>query len=567
MTKSSISLLFFLFTCSIFSQDKLHDYKSPLDIPLALSANFGELRPNHFHSGLDFRTQSVVNKNVYSIEDGYISRIGVNAGGYGLVLYINHPKTGQTSVYAHLNSFAPQIAQYVKEEQYKQEKYAININDIPADKLPIKKGDFIAKSGNTGSSGGPHVHFEIRDTDSQNTIDPLPYYIDNIKDDISPEIRGIAVYPLEGKGIVNGKIITPFRENFPVKTDRKYPPLKSKIEAWGLVGIGIHTIDRMSNTTFSYGVKEIKLYCNEEEIFRSNIDYIDFSTSKMINSFVDYNYWKRNKRFYAKSFIEPGNKLHIIDDTKNGYINIDEEKNYKIRYELKDVHGNITTYSFNIEGKRKDIPNLPPCSLVMKWDENNTYMDEEIQIKVPKEHLYRDINFILQKENSTKHYSPLYKIHTSYEALNKPSQISLQIKNDTLVEKQQYGIISIDNRGKTNWIGGSYEGGKMIGNIGELGLTITISADTKSPEITPVNQTDWTKNKKIIIKLADDLSGIQSFSGTVNGKFALFEHDVKSPNYTYRFDSERLEEGDHELEFTAIDKVGNESSYKTTFTY
>lgn len=563
--KLIFSIYILLFSLQTFSQNE-YNYASPLDIPLALSANFGELRPNHFHSGLDFRTQSVVNKNVYSIEDGYISRIGINAGGYGLVLYINHP-TGQTSVYAHLNSFSDKIAKFVKEEQYRLEQYAININDIPADKLPVKRGEFIAKSGNTGGSGGPHVHFEIRDTQSENTIDPLPYYIENIKDDVSPEIKGIAVYPLSGKGVVNGKIVTPFRENLPAKADRKYPPLKSRVEAWGLIGIGIQTIDRMSNTSFSYGVKEVKLYCDDQEIFYSDISLVDFSTTKMINTLIDYDYWRKNKQFYMKSFIEPGNTLHIYDPNKNGYINIDQEKTYRLRYELKDVHGNITTYSFYIEGKKREIPAQPTCSLVMKWDEDNKYIDDDFFLEVPQRHLYRDINFTLKKENNSSYYSSIYKVNTSYEPLNKAANISIVLKNDTLIEKRQYGVIAIDRQGKKNWLGGEYDEGLINAKINELGLNVAVAADTLSPEITPIKEAEWNKNQKIIIKLTDNLSGIKSFKGTIDGKFALFEHDVKSPNYIYRFDSERLKKGTHELEFTAIDKAGNESNYKITFIY
>ena len=567
MKKYLLSILIFLIPFYLFSQNNKYQYGSPLDIPLALSANFGELRPNHFHSGLDFRTQSVVNKSVYSIEEGYISRIGINVGGYGLVLYIEHPKTGQVSVYAHLNSFSDKIAQLVKEEQYKREQYAINIENIPSDKLPVKKGEFIAKSGNTGSSGGPHVHFEIRDAKTQNTIDPLPYYIDEIKDDVSPEIRGIAVYPLEGKGIVNGKVITPFRENLPIKADRSYPPLKSKVEAWGKIGIGIYTIDRMTNTSFSYGVKEVRLYCDDKEIFYSDISLVYFSTSKMINTLVDFNYWKRNKRFYMKSFIEPGNTLHIYDIDKKGYVNIDQERDYRFRYELKDVHGNISNYSFSVTGKKRDIPNLPLCSLAMKWDQDNVYMDDDFRIEVPREHLYRDINLTLEKEDNTSFYSKKYKTNTSYEPLNKPANILLSIQNDSLIEKRQYGAVSIDNKGKASWIGGTYQEGKFSLQISELGVQVAVSADMESPEITPIGKAEWTKNKKIVIKITDNLSGIKFFKGTIDGKFALFEHDIKSSNYTYRFDSERLKEGSHELEFVAVDKVGNETGYKTTFTY
>lgn len=566
MKKKILLILIPFISVYIYSQDKKeYNYRSPLDIPLALSANFGELRPNHFHSGLDFRTQSVVNKNVYSIEDGYIARIGVNAGGYGLVLYINH-SNGHTSVYAHLNSFSPKIAKYVKEKQYEQEHYTVDLNNIPPETLPVKRGEFIAKSGNTGSSGGPHVHFELRDTQSQMTIDPLPYYMDEIKDDVSPEIRSIAVYPINPEGVVNGKI-TPFRENLTPQANRNYPPLKSKIEAWGTIGIGIHAIDRMSGTSFVYGIKEVNLYCDDNLIFSSNITSVDFSTSKMINSFVDFNYWRRNKKFYIKSFIDPGNQLHIYDKSKRGYINIDEEREYTFRYDLKDVHENVTTYTFKIEGKRQEIPTPLPCSLVMNWKENNTYVDDYFFLNVPKETLYQNVNFTLNREESRKYYSPVFRVHNNYEPMNGSAKISIQLLTDTLPNKEQYGIISFNDKGKEIWIGGSYSNGTMNTKIRELGQKYAVSSDTQAPEITPVSATNWTKNERIVIKLTDDLSGIKSFKGTIDGNYALFEHDTKSPNYIYKFDPDRLSKGKHELEFTATDRVGNTTTYTTTFTY
>ena len=176
-------------------------YRSPLDIPLILSANFGELRPNHFHSGVDFKTQGVVNKPVYSIEDGYVSRISVSPSGYGLAIYVDHPSTGQTSVYGHINKFTPKITKYIKEKQYEQEAYKIDLK-LSANEFPVKKGDLIAYSGNTGSSGGPHVHFEIRNTSDQLALDPLVYYKDRIEDTQAPLIKGIAIYASEGKGAV-----------------------------------------------------------------------------------------------------------------------------------------------------------------------------------------------------------------------------------------------------------------------------------------------------------------------------------------------------------------------------
>lgn len=561
--KKKILLLTSLFA-SLFAFSQ-YNYRSPLDIPLILAANFGELRANHFHTGLDLKTQGVVNKNVYSIEDGYVSRIGVNAGGYGLVLYINHPN-GHTSVYAHLNSFSSKIAAYTKAKQYEKETYVINIKDIAPNELPVKRGELIALSGNTGSSGGPHVHFELRDTETEIVLDPLPYFLNQIADKVSPEIRGIAIYPITGEGIVNGSI-NPFRENLTVGADGSYPAL-TNIKAWGKIGLGIHSIDRMNGTHNIYGVKEVNLYCDEDKIFSSDISTIDFTTTRMINSFTDFDYWSHNKRFFMKSFIEPGNKLHIYDGVKRGYININEEKTYNFRYELEDVHGNKTNYRFSVEGVKREIPIMEPCSLVMHWNENNRYINDHFKLIIPKGYLYKDINFLLRRTNSDKYFSQIYEVNDNYEPLDNYVDMTLQLNTDTLIDTSKYGVVSINNKGKESWIGGEYAEGYITTKVRELGGRYAVSSDTQAPTITPVSPTNWVKNNRIVIRLTDNLSGIASYRGTIDGEYALFEYDIKLPNRIYKLDPTKLKKGKkHTLEFTTTDSAGNTATYSTTFTY
>lgn len=557
-------IIFLLIIFSIFANNTTaqYNYRSPLDIPLVLSANFGELRAHHFHSGIDFKTQGTVNKNVYAIEDGYISRIGVNAGGYGLVLYIDHPN-GQTSVYAHLNSFAPKIAKFVKEEQYKNELYTIDVSNLDSTLLPIKRGELIALSGNTGSSGGPHVHFEIRDTKTETPLDPLPYYMDKITDQVKPEIKGLAVYPYSGHGVVNVSS-NPYR----ISITALNKPNRKPIEAWGQIGIGIYAIDRMTGTNNIYGVRQVKLFCDDENIFTTEISSINFATTRMINSFVDYDYWRRNKQFYMKSFIEPGNKLQIYGDEKEGIININEERTYNLRYELEDLYGNKTVLKFNIEGKKQDIPQPEACSLVLHWDKPNQYTSDDFTLAIPPYSLYKDVNFLLKHKENQTYYSKSYKVHHSYEPLHTNADITIAISSDTLFNKSQYGVVSINEKGKESWVGGTYFDGYLKANIRELGNTYAVSADTVAPKITPVNPINWIKNKKIVIRLSDDKSGIKNFRGTINGEYVLFEHDIKSPNYTYRFDPQRLEKGsNHFLEFVATDYAGNTSEFEYKFEY
>jgi len=554
----------FLFLIYTINSTAQNTYRSPLDIPLILSANFGELRPNHFHSGIDLKTQGVVNKPVYSIEDGYISRISVSSSGYGLAIYVNHP-TGHTSVYGHLNKYAPGIAAYVKEKQYEKESYRIDIS-LDSTEIPVKRGDLIAYSGNTGSSGGPHVHFEIRNTGDQLVIDPLIYYKEQIADGVPPQLKGITVYPIENEGVVNMSS-EPYRSLIPVEKKGGYASLKDTIRVWGKVGIGVYTNDRMTGTSNIYGVKKVRLYCDDKEVFSSDITSVNFENTRMINSLIDFDYWYNKKIYYQKSFIEPGNKLPIYQSVNNGYIDIREEKAYTLRYELEDLYGNQTDYTFHLQGVQQDIPEPKQCALAMKWDEDSHYVGDMVSITVPKESLYKDLCFVMNRIQSGKYLSSLYQVNDTYVPLNSSSEITIKMTKDSLNNKAQYGIVRV-NGDRQSWVGGVYHNGAITTKIRELGGTYAVSYDIQAPVITPVQPAKWVTQQEIKIKLTDNKSGIASYKGTIDEEFALFENDTKSTVYTYRFDSERLKRGQtHRLVFTATDGCGNVSSYEYEFKY
>ncbi len=553
-------------TCILFllSHFCLSQYGSPVDFPISLSGNFGELRNNHFHSGIDIKTQGVINKPVYSVEDGYVSRISVSPSGYGLALYITHPHLGQVSVYGHLQSFAPRIAGYVKTKQYEEESYKINIY-LSEDAISVKKGDLVAYSGNTGSSGGPHIHFEIRDEKTENILDPLQYFKDRIKDTTPPEVRGIAVYPIQGKGVVNNSR-EPFRQNISKNKNGQNITLKP-INAWGIIGIGIKGYDRMTGTTNIYGIRNIRLSVDGNKIFESTINTFHFDETRMLNSFIDFEDWRKNKSFFMKSYVEPGNTLPFYETTENGYITIDEERKYVIKYELTDIYDNSTVYTFTITGKKQEIPRLKKGSLYMAWDTDNHFLNDSFSLIIPKGNLYQDFIFTLDKSGNENYFSTVYSINDTYIPFHDKAEIKVKIDKDTLSNKSQYGLVSLNN-GKEIWMGGTYVDGLIKTSIRETGQKIAVSSDTKAPVITPIQQENWEKEGKIRIRANDEKSGIKSCKGTIDGDFVLFVHDMKSPVYTYTFDPERLDKGQkHQLIFTAEDNCGNISEYSTEFYY
>ncbi|MDD2474792.1 MAG: M23 family metallopeptidase [Dysgonamonadaceae bacterium] len=561
-THNRYFLIFFLllaFQSAVYAQ-----YGEPLKIPPNLSANFGELRNNHFHSGLDFKTQQVVNKPVYAVADGYISRISVSAGGYGNALYINHPETNQTSVYGHLNSFSVHIANYVEEEQYKKESFNVNLY-IEPDSLPVKKGDQIALSGNRGSSGGPHLHFEIRDTKTQNPLDPLQYVAKNIVDTQKPDIRGVAFYPINGKGLIN-ESIEPVRLTIQKAKSGQPLPLQRNITAWGKIGIGVKAYDKMNGQANIYGVKHIRLFVDEEQIFSSTLEEYSFSETRLLNSFIDFEDWRNNKSFFMKSFIEPGNTLHFYQAKNRGYIQINEERTYQMRYELEDHFGNTTIYNFSIEGKLQEIPIKPKCKNYMAWQYNNKYVDYDFALNIPSGNLYSDFCFTHNntRTDSTSYYSDIHHVNHTPIPLHKSAKMWIKIKNDSLLLRSKYGIVKLNKtNNRSSWVGGTYKHGGLELNISELGDSYAISIDTIAPNIVPLNPQTWKQNGRIRIRLSDDKSGLSYFRGTIDGQYVLFEHDSKSSIYTYTFNRERLSELPiKNFKFIAKDGVGNESIYE-----
>lgn len=559
-------IIIFLFFISSFNHIIAQDrYRSPLDIPISLSANFGELRPNHFHSGIDLKTAGAINKPVYSIADGYISRISVSPSGYGLAIYVTHPATGQTSVYGHLNKYESKVAEYVKTKQYEQESFSVDLK-VEKDMLPVKKGDLIAYSGNSGSSAGPHVHFEIRNTESQKLVDPLLYYKDVIADTQPPRIKGIAVYPVTEKGAADFSR-DPARWSVSELKNGGYVPVKDTVEVWGIIGFGVSANDRMNGTANIYGVKKVRLFCDSVQIYSSDITEVDFSTTRMINSLIDYEYWVKKGSFYQKMFVEPGNRLQIYRTVNNGYIDIKDERIYSLRCELEDLYGNQTVYTFCVKGREQTIPQKKRCVQQMKWGQDNNFTDGRFSLSIPKNYLYDDLCFILKKEQSEKYLSDIFRVNDVHIPLHDYSEMTIPLRKDTVNNKSQYGVVRIDGSHES-WIGGIYGNGVMKVNIRELGHSYAVSMDAEAPVITPVKPARWVRNAKINIKLSDNKSGIQSYKGTIDGNYVLFENDVKSSVYSYKFDTKRLKKGqNHKLIFTAVDKAGNTSSYEYVFKY
>jgi len=540
---------------------KAQQFLNPFDFPVLLSGNFGELRSNHFHSGIDFKTQGVEGKPIHAVEEGFVSRISVSPWGYGLALYLDHPN-GKTTVYGHIQKFSAKIALYVKEYQYERGSFSVNILPSP-EELPVERGEIIALSGNTGSSAGPHLHFEIRDTETEEVMDPIEYYKDQITDNKPPRIQGVMIYPIEGEGVVNGS--NRKRELKLTTSKNGQQSVTGKVEAWGKIALAIKAYDYMDNTSNIYGVKSITLTTDSTVIFRSTINSFAFDESRYLNSFTDYEEWINNRSFYMKSFIEPGNRLRFLEGINRGYLTIDKQRTYKLTYTLSDAFGNTTSLVIPVIGKEQSIsaPNTENAE-PFHWNSDNRFGAKGIRLSISKGNLYNDFYFRYSVKEDSLGLSDIHQLHDKPLPLHKNAQVSIRIQQDTLDNKQQYGIVRI-HKGRSSWIGGSYRNGWIDANIRELG-TFTIRQDTHEPVITPLNKDSWLNKQRFMFRLTDNLSGVQTYRGEIDDQFALFEMDNKSI-ITYHFDKERLTRGKHTLKLTVTDACGNQAVYTYPFTW
>jgi len=550
----------------IFSSNNypLTDFIQPLDIkPPALAGSFGELRSNHFHSGVDFRTNQRTGFPVYATADGYISRLRVQNSGFGLALYINHPN-GHTSVYGHLARFNPKIAQEVKKIQYQKKSY--EIDEFPnADFIPVRKGDVIAYSGNTGSSGGPHLHFELRDTKTEATINPQLLGI-QIPDNIPPVISSMYVYRLNSK---------PFNEFTPkqyfqvIGSNGNYSLNKvTTINLSGEVGFGIVATDRHSGQSGLNGVYSIELKLDGKSVYTSALERFSFANSKAINSHVDYPALLNLKRSIQKSFVDPGNPLQIYSNlVNNGRITFDDGKLHDVNYIITDASGNKSTIAFKVQADSKAVINTPnaPSGVTFAYNKLNELVNDEVKIVLPKGTLYNDLNFIYKRlpKPQGNAYSAMHQIHNNLTPLHVGFEISIKADSTLLAKHQSKALIVNANRSSQ---GGSFENGYVKANPRNFG-SFFIAIDTIAPNIVPVNIANG-KNmaglSKMSFRISDNLSGIKSFNGYIDGKWILMEFDTKTASLWHNFD-ERTTPGNHKFELVVTDMKDNVKRYSIDF--
>ena len=522
----------------------------PFDFPLLLSGNFGELRSNHFHGGLDFKTQGVTGKPLLAIADGYISKVTVTPGGYGNALYITHDN-GYTSVHGHLDRFLPEIARLVREKQYEEESFVVTLEFGPQE-FRVKQGEVVAYAGNTGYSFGPHLHMEIRTTDTNEPIDPLPFYKDKITDNIAPRATRIMVYGGVNASIPQSSLGIPITLN-PQQLS------EAPILAWGRISTAISANDYMNGTTNNYGVRYVRLYVDDQLVSSSDVDRFSFDENRLINSWTDYAEQRRSGRWYMRSAIAENNDLRMLRaDEHRGWVTIDEEREYHFRYELEDLYGNRSVYRFVVRGKRMDIPQrLPDYHYLMDASRPNRFYTQGFELWIPKGELFDDVELAYDVIPSAVDQVPHYRLTHSRIPLRKAAEITIPIWPDRGIDGSKLYVARVDGNGR-QYCGGNYRFGRITADITELG-TYTVCVDTVPPKITPIGSTSWRKQGRIVLRIADGETGIRDYCGTIDGRWVLFQYSSKNARLTCDLKAEGIGHGKHEIEIVVTDMRGNKS--------
>ena len=533
-------------------------FSNPLDIPMVLSGSFGELRSNHFHSGLDIKTQQRSGVPIYAPADGYVSRIKVGHYGYGKALYIKHPN-GYSTVYAHLQKFETTIQDFVKQSQYKKERYEIEL--FPKESsLLVKKGDLIAYTGNSGSSGGPHLHYEIRDAYSR-PMNPMLFGLE-IPDTKDPSVTSVLAYPVSDDATVN-QSSEPVKLRLIKQKDGSYKT--EKISAYGKIGFGIATTDQQNGAYNKNGVYRIKTTYNGKPKIDIKFEKFSFDETRYLNRYIDYTYFKEHKIKIQKLFRQTNNPLSIItQEDDNGFVNVADGFSSNYTIEIKDYQGNLVHITIPVIGKKDNTvakKELPNDLQYIPSESSSTIQRGVFTVDFPKNALYQGSYLNIKTSGDTLH------LHTDNIPVHKNISISMDISNYNALDKNKLYIARQAYKNTSYYTTTRREKNILTAKTRILG-SYTLFMDTIAPTIKAANFTDgkWISNNKTLkIKIEDSHSGISSYRATLNGRFILMEYNYKKDVLTYDFNDNIITDTKNNLRLIVTDNVGNSTTFEAIF--
>jgi hypothetical protein len=565
-----ISILFFT-TLSDFSKDNT-TFISPVRIPLLLSANFGELRIDHYHSGIDIKTQGAIGKEIVATADGFIYRISVSPGGFGKALYVRHA-SGLSTVYGHLDRFTPAIDEYVKSQQYEKKSFLVTL--FPArDKFPVKQGEVIAYSGNSGSSAGPHLHYEIRKSESEIPVNPLLFEF-GAGDNIVPIIERLAIYPLNKYSFIN-RAQNIKKINVSGGNGNYYIPKENEIVISGLAGFGIKAYDLLNNNYNKCAVYSIELRIDSVSVYKYIMDEFSFNESRYINSHIDYETYMRENVYFERTYILPNDKLGNYKDAVNrGIFNFKDDTINKVQIIVEDAHYNKSTLSFNVRSQSAKpgttVRTADQNLIVMPYNKTNRFSDENIAVTIPSGALYDTLRFAYKKNaGNSQMLSDVHEVHNKFTPVHRPYTVSIKPKKVISGKESKMMVVQLSDNLKKNALSSSWKDGFLTAEASSFG-NFFIGIDTVAPVISAnglVSGADLSGKKEIRIKISDEFSGIKAYEPTIDGNWVLFEYDPKNNVIIHRFDEKRIKKNSkHSLSLKVTDNKDNTSYYSCDFTW
>jgi hypothetical protein len=552
--------LLFLISFLCFGQEYPKDYFiSPLDIPLDVSGAFGELRSNHFHAGLDLKTFGKTGLPVYAVADGYVSRIKISTWGYGKAVYINHPN-GYSTVYGHLETTNGKIEETINKRHYSEKSFEIELFFKPSE-LPVKKGDVIAFSGNSGGSGGPHLHFEFRDTKTENIINPLLFGYDKFMlDKYKPKVNNIMVYPLNDTIAINNEFKSQII-SLSINDDGNY--VTNKIYTNGAIGFSLNAFDNMTNPYNKNGIYKVSTFVNGVPYFSYKFDTFSFDESKHINYFIDYFRYKNLGQRFQKMFIDKDYPLNLVSQNKkDGILKVQPSSSYTYKIIVEDFSKNASIIEIPVVFKVADLSKKDAEKLDKKIKAKNDYVFEEGKwtINFPDNTFYEDFRMNMKVSDDI-----LY-LHEDEIPVKNSFTISYDISNLDADTKSKSFIAYIDGK-DIDYVKSYIKGNVINAKVKKLG-NYKVVQDTIAPKIFAPNFSEGKiidTYKTISIKISDNLSGIDSYKASLNGNWILMEYDYKTKTLVHNLSDKKYVIGKNDFKLVVTDEMNNSTTFESYF--